>query len=206
MPVTAKISTVIAPQSIETIGVRIAEILSAEFTRQRQLSTSNPAINRVWLERFNTWDANEYPAVNVNLHKADYTTQDARRTNVEYLYNIDVYTAASTSGTVSWGDTTSMQLMMRIIGMARAIIKDSAWATLGFNPGTIGSVMVEKVIIGDKSTSVDAVAGAVGRLQVRVSAVEANGLSSSVPLELSHTTFKLNSTENGFYIETDTTE
>ena len=202
MSVSPKLQTLIPAQSFETIAIRIGEILFAELKRQHVLSASNPDIQKVWVERFAGFDSpNDFPTVNVNFAKGAYANQTPVKADGQYTYNIDVYTNAQASGATQWADQKAASEMLKIMGMIRSILSYPGWCTLGFSPGLIGHVTISSIKVADRSTTVDALASTIGRIQLEVSARETNELENSVPLQSAATVIKIGSSDKGFFIE-----
>lgn len=197
----ALINSVIAPQYFEGVRDAIAALLAVELANQHVLNPDYPDVQKVWVERFITPDADtEFPLVNVTFQKVDYSNKNPRSTDGAYLFNIDVYTMSGATGATEWGDKTAMFEMQKIMGLIRSILSHPAYSTLGLPKGKIGHT-VTRMYVGDKQTSIDALCGVVGRVQFEVKCLEEVSLMSSELLEQWRGTIFIKETEDGFYFE-----
>lgn len=200
---TAQFTASIAEQNFELIRDQIGLVLGTEFANQYVLNNAYPNINKIWIERFIVFNSEtEVPAINVTVARGDYSGQTAKKADGTYMYNVDVYTSAPTTDLNGPGDQYAMVTMNKIIGMARAILSNPIYRTLGLEPGIITNVKVERFFVGDKSSVTDALSNVVGRLQFMVKAVESEALYGiAVPLNEICTHAVLKQDVAGFYYD-----
>lgn len=198
----AQIRSSIPPQAFEQIRDRIAEILLTEFAYQYQLNNAYPAIEKIWVERFIVFNSDtEVPTINVNLDRGEYSGQSQVKADGDYVFNIDIYTSAPSDAENGPGDQYAMVTMNKIAGMVRAILSSPVYSLLGFAPGLIARSTVERIYIGDKSTVKDALSDVVGRVQLRVQAIEVVEDAETVELQMATTTVTMSASTEGFYYE-----
>ena len=200
----AIIPSLISPQNFELARAQICAILALELANQATLDAPYPAITKVWEERCIAFDADtEFPAINVSLHKGDYSNSDVRKADGKYLFNIDVYIDAPTSDNGGPGDQRAMYWLTKIVGVVRTILMWPKYRqTLLLPPGTlVGFNNVDRFFLGDRTTVADALSSVVGRVQYAVGAIETVGLSEAAALTLSTTKVYLHETDQGFYYE-----
>lgn len=200
----AKITQEIAPQSYELARDKIVQILQVEMQGQYALNNSNPNIQQVWCERFVSFDETEFPAINVNIARGEYSNANQRKADGWYTINIDVYTTAQTTDDAR-ADKAAMLLMHKIVGMCRAILSSPVYNILDLPVGIVGRTAVDKFFVGAKSQDSvpDALSSVVGRLQFNVLAIENVQLAESAALELATTVVRLNASPYGYYYGVD---
>ncbi len=146
MALTAVINTAIRPSNYEIIRDRIAEILGLEFTLQK--ASFNLPVElcpaKIDTERFLNVDENDFPVVIVRMVKGLYLDEDGRQTKDSggtrigtYRFYVDVYTG-SPSNANYFGDEIATKNLQRMMGIIMAILEDTRYSTLGFDPKTSG--------------------------------------------------------------------
>ena len=145
MPLTAIIGTAIGQSNYEIIRDQITAILAVEFALQKA-SFGLPAdlLPTFKTERYINIDESEFPIVNTRMFTGSYLDEDGRPTADSsgnrfgtYRYYIDVYTG-SPSNNDSFGDELAAKALQRIIGIVMAILEDTRYSTLGFDPEASG--------------------------------------------------------------------
>ena len=172
----AKINTIIPTQNYELIRDRIAIILADEFQNQLFLTYDVDVDPVIFVERSNPFDKEELPAVNVSMAVGNFANKNLGSSDGTYQFNIDFYTR-SKSNAATGGDIISTKKLHRMIGMARYILEDPIYKTLGFNPGFIMHTICTEIIIKQLDKD-DATNTAMGRLIFTVKANESNRLLS----------------------------
>lgn len=195
----AKILQQIPQQGFEVVCARIAEILAEEFAHQYAVYLGlNPT---VWLERSIPFDETEYPAINVALDHGDYSGATVKKVDGEYVFNVDCYTAAPTSG-VNGGDKLSALNLHKILGMCRSILQNPCYRTLGIAAPFLAAVSVNGIRIAAPSNVQDAISTGIGRLEVKMQMPETVELQKGIIIGGSDTTVKLALTDQGYkYID-----
>lgn len=191
----ALITTVIGKQAFELIRDRIASILVLELSNQVVLGTDvvNPSI---WTERLIPFNNSELPALNVNMSSGGFSGQTIIQSNGTYLFNIDCYVKAPSTG-YDDGDVTAMLLLQRLIGVCRAILEASQYKTLDFPPPFISSRHAQAINISTPKTE-DSESVAMGRLTFEVKAVETAEVLDAILLVANYTQVKISLTNKGY--------
>lgn len=193
----------IPPQQFEVILQMLAAILDTEFGNQFSLDDSYPNINKVWIERVYSFDTEtELPTINIGLRKGDYDNADLLKQEGTYVFNIDVYTMASTSELNGPGDQYSIILMEKIMGMIRAILSFQGYNMPGIvSPNSNGMEVISMAIL-DKATVKDALSTMVGRVQLMVKCEEENQIfETGTVINESTTSVKVNGSIYGFFTD-----
>jgi hypothetical protein len=202
----ALITGIIPSQNFELIRDRIGAILSLELGNQYQLSNpKNEAINikQVWVERCTVFDGNiELPTINVGVDHGVYGNGNMFKTDGTYCYNIDIYTNAPSSQTTGPGDQYAMKNMSKIAGMVRYILSNPAYKTLGFDPGIVNGIKVDKFYITDRKQVPDALQDVIGRIEFTVKCIETvDTFQNGADLTLVTTKTLLEDPTYGFYYQ-----
>lgn len=162
----------IPSQNYELIRDRIGAILATEIAYQASLDTTLEVPSKIDIERFIPYNADtEFPAINVNFWKGEYGNTDVRKTEGTYYFNIDCYADSPNVGTVR-GDKLATAKLQRIMGLVRAILKNPAYITLGFVADVIGQVEIQGIYVANKSIVPDALNETVGRVILKIRALE----------------------------------
>lgn len=193
------INTVIGPQAFEIVRDRVGRILADEFDNQFQI-TYDPALRvQVWIERFLQFDKTELPSICIGLVEGSFDGQDALQHNGTYRIYIDAYVNAKSSDKDP-GDQKAMIKLHRLLGVARAIIMDPRYITLGFavRPGFIMNRHFETIQIeSPRQKEHDAGSSVMGRLVLSVKVPEITATIQPVNIKDLWTTVKLADTEKG---------
>lgn len=191
----ALITTVIGKQAFELIRDRIASILVLELSNQVVLGTD--VVNAsIWTERLIPFSNSELPALNVNMSSGGFSGQTIIQSNGTYLFNIDCYVKAPSTGDDD-GDVTAMLLLQRLIGVCRAILEASQYKTLDFPPPFISSRHAQAINISTPKTE-DSESVAMGRLTFEVKAVETAEVLDAILLVANYTQVKISLTNKGY--------
>jgi hypothetical protein len=203
----ALINGIIPQQNFELIRDRIGAILALELANQYDLDNTFPLPQSIDIERFIPYDADqEFPAINVNFWKGEYSNTTQIKTEGTYYFNVDCYADSPTIGT-NRGDNLSSAKLQRIMGACRAILKNPVYLTLGFQPNVngisvIGRCEVQGMYVANKSIVPDALNETVGRVIVKILALETVNLIDSANFAQEVTTsLKINNSTKGYFFD-----
>ena len=193
----AKITTAIPLQSFEIVRNRIGEILKEEFHNQSVLDGNNKDIDpEVYLERLVPFDKTDLPVINVALATGTLEEHTAKQSNATYTYYIEAYTRAASNDN-NYGDVLAMFKLHRLLGIARAILEDTRYITLGFmNPFIIRRYVSEIVVGGIGKDELENVV--IGRLSLVVQVPEGVALPQPRTMDGFTTQVKLELTDKGY--------
>ena len=195
----AEIDYIIPQQAYEIIREQIAKIVAVEFQNQLNLRGVLGVNFKTFVDRFAKIDIIDTPCVNVSFDRADYDKNDPSSSQGTFIYNLDFYIAASSSGGLR-ADTYAAMTVQTALGWLRAIFQDSRYIRLGFPPGLIGSRAVKSIQIAAPEQAIDAQTLTMGRLILEVSATETNGgISQFVLLKDNFTKALLFDTKQGYF-------
>lgn len=196
----SKITAKITRQGWEYIRDRIAEILADELNAQVTMDYPSVDIDaQVWVERTNSFDKTELPAINVSLATGSWENKNQGSQDGTYIFNIDCYALAKTKGADS-GDTLSAIKVQRLLGICRYILEDPIYKTLGFEPPFIMRTGCKDVNIASPPNE-DEKNVAMGRITFSVTANEKNQLLVPKLIAGYKTQIKVNGTDEGYLYE-----
>ena len=198
----AVIDGIIPAQAFETVRNRIAVILGDELEGQLVLAGDYDNDAEVYVERFVAFDKTELPCINVALDRGSYDGQVQGQSDGTYLFNVDVYHHAKTTGTDNdeRGDTLAMLKLSRLMGICRAILENPKYKTLAFTPPFVINRHVVSIAIANVDNK-DAVNAVMGRLVVSVKVPETTEVITPGEIEGMDTTVKLVLTDKGYRYE-----
>lgn len=192
------IPVIIPPQSFEVVRDRLGAILADELGFQSVLAGNDPEINAtVWAERVVPFGITEMPACNVMLARGELGGHTAIQTDGTYMYYVDVYSRAKTSA-AQQGDSTAILRVHRLLGMVRAILENSRYKTLGFNPPFVMNRHCREMFVADPGQQ-DAMSTCMGRIVVVVKVPETTELIQPVLIAGYDTQVKLEETDKGYF-------
>lgn len=194
------IDGIIQPQAFEQIRDKIAQILLEEFQNQYTL-TGDPELDlkKVYVERFVPFDYTELPCLNVGLERGDYQNQHQGYADADYRFFVEVLMKAHTSSTYR-GDTKARMKVHKVLGVARAIIENPVYKTLGFAPGVIRHREIESFVFAEP-TKMDQEDCTMSRIALVVKCIETTSLLDVGLIHQNYTTVKLGETDKGYYWE-----
>ncbi len=185
---SSKIVGLIPRQGFELIRDRICQILSEEFEMQLILGGDYDL-------RF---DKTELPSINVGLERGDEESSHQGQSEWTYRYWIEINTRGENEDD-SRGDTQSKIKVQKIMGIARAILENPVYKTLGFPAGQlIRHRHVESYVFAEP-TKQDADNCTMARMILVVKSIETTELLEAKLLSNWNTTVKLHETEKGYY-------
>lgn len=196
-----KILTGILPRSFEVIRDRIGEILAEELPSQATLLTEPDLDVKVWVERFVPFDKEELPAINVLFNRGDYGNTNIRSQHADFNFEIHLHSKAKSSAT-DRGDVLSMEKLQRLIGVCQAILMDSSYIRLAFDPPTVAPLIsgreVKSIETFSGTDNKDAESVAMGRIILSVLATDTVEFKPSTVLGGYETSVKLGLTDKGY--------
>lgn len=196
----ALINGIIPTAKFELIRDRIGQILVTEFANQAFLTGNNELKPAVYSERFIPVDKTEPPVVNVCFASGTYDNKNVKSVDGNYIYNLDFYTSAKSAGGET-GDTAATKKLHRLMAVARAIIENPRYRTLGYNAPFNCNIGVNDIQVSDPS-SIDSTHKVQGRLTVSVRVPETVELIDNMPLlSTSLTQVQLFDTDKGYRYE-----
>lgn len=162
----ALINGIIPTSKFELIRDRIGQILVTEFVNQAALTGDSDLNVSVYSERFIPIDKTEPPLINVCFASGTYDNKNIKSVDGNYIYNIDFYTVAKTTNEQS-GDTAATKKLHRLMAIARAIIENPRYRTLGYDAPFNCNIAVSSIMVSDP-VGVDSTHKVQGRLTVSV--------------------------------------
>lgn len=193
----SKLDLIIPVQGVELIRDRIATVLKDEIANQIVLGADTEIDAAVFVERIVSIDKSEMPLINILFSRTSYDNNTAINADGENTYHIDVYTKAkATVG--KRADNTSMERLMRILGVCRSILESPHYLTLGFAPPFIMSTRVATIDISDPRDNQDGSNTNMGRLVFMVDAVEVTEEILPRVAEGYDTTVTIEETDQGY--------
>lgn len=181
----------------EQITVRLLEILSPELANQ------GITID-LWMERFIPFSESELPAVNISFVGGVHEQSTQQYDVYTHSYNIDVYVAKdnelNNSIVLKRGDVLSRLELKKILGIIRAILSNSLYRRLNFEPGLIQTTKLPNIDIaeGDAKNGLDGANISMGRLLYSAKAVEQTILEEGILIGGSDIVSKLEETDKGY--------
>jgi hypothetical protein len=135
--------------------------------------------------------------VNVSFNGGPYTNQHQGSSAADYTYHIDCYTYAVGTNADADADSTAQVKLHRMLAVCRAILEDTQYKTLAFNPGLISYRQITQVQIG-KPDRMDTTNATFGRLTLLVKTIESVALLPTIALGGIDTHVTLEETTLGF--------
>jgi hypothetical protein len=195
----AKLLGAVPRQNFELIRDKVAQILIEEFQAQLIYSGDYDLdLNGVFIERLVPFSHTELPALNIGLERGDEESSHQGQSEWTYRYFIETNTKGKTDDD-NRGDTLAKMMSQKIMGVARAILENPAYVTLGFPRGQLIRHRHIESFVFAESTRQDAENTNMARMILVVKTVEKTELKDTVPLLESNTTVKLFETSKGFY-------
>lgn len=193
----SKIKGIIPKQNFEFIKEQIAIIIADEIDNQFVL-TSNPDFKVVgYLDRNTPFSHAELPATSVTFDDSNWTNEHLGSATGMYLFSIDsIYKAKTTDA--ERGDRLAKMKSDRLAGMIAYILRDPIYKTLGFPPGFIGNVSVNRIVGGMPAKEPDAENVSISRVFILVKAQESNELLEPTVLEEFLTEVRIENTDKGY--------
>lgn len=198
---SAVITEPIPQQNFELVNAQLGAIVKLELDNQKALHAANlPNDHEVYLERDVPYDQSEDVVAMVSFDNSNYEQQQASGQSGPCIYNIDLY-GQSKYKPESRGDELAGRLVQRYLGMVRYILSSTKYNTLGFQPGFVGGVNVQRIQMYQNEGHQDARSVRMGRLVVGVRVYEGQQLWDGVNLNVHNTQVKLDLTDKGYKYE-----
>lgn len=196
----AQINYIIPPQKYELARNRIGEILIDEFDNQLLLTGNYDLDIKVDVEGQNPYyDKVELPAINVSLLNGGFGNKNQGSVDGNYIYAIDAFTSAKTTNTMK-GDKLSTFKLHKLLGIARAILEDPKYKTLGYVPGFVMRTGFTNIDIMEIKKD-DALNTIGGRLLFAVSLNEITALGVPRLIDGYETRVKISNTDQGYFYQ-----
>lgn len=203
-PIMSLISGEIGVQGFERVTDRVAEILADEFANQVDITSDEDINLTVWLERFWAFDSNELPAINVSVRSGQLDNHNQGSTDGTYLIDIECHTKAADGDEGDelvkddGGDSRAKIKLRKIMGVARAILENPVYKTLGFEPPFIMNRRVINIEISNMEGR-DLKNIAAGTVVLEVRCQETTDLIEPSLIAGYETTVTLDESEKGYF-------
>ena len=142
----SKLNFIIPPEGFEYCRNRIAEILADEIGNQF-VYTGDAELSSVLIsmEGDIPYDKIEVikTVIGVSLGQTVYGAAHAGNHSADYTFFLDVHTGAKTTSSQA-GDAKAAIRAQRFAGLIRSILENPQYRTLGYAPGFISRVSMEK--------------------------------------------------------------
>jgi hypothetical protein len=201
MPVLPKIDAIIPAANFELIRDQIGAVLLLEIGNQKVLDPTFQQPNKIWVERFVPFNANEFPAINVRFQNGPYDerSREEKQVHAIYTYFIDIsFIAKSKNGEP--GDqlaTVALHKMMRVV---RAILANPNYDTLGFARPFNKRAWVNSIEVFEPMEFADSTNQINGRVEYCIEVPEYVAVPAGTNLLNEITTqVKLNNSEKGYF-------
>lgn len=192
------ITEVIPVQNFEFISKKIGEILKVELENQKLLQGFEDPVN-VFHERLENFDPSDIMMINVMLDGQNDNANSQKITQGNTSFNVDFY-AAGKARQGKHGGADSGARLQRFLGMAKYILTDARYRTLGYEPGFIGGVYVDNIQTATLTEN-NANFAAFARMSVSVRLSESHQMEQGTALTNAITGIKLEETEKGYKYE-----
>lgn len=188
----------IPQQGFEKVRNRIGEIITEEIANQLILAGVPPTFrHEVFVERFARIDRAEGLVLNVTFVKGDLQNEDISSSQFLYTFNVDAYIGAKWNANVR-GDTGGAISLQTVLGWVRAIIRDTRYKTLAFQPPFVLRRTVPLIQVATPDQFKDTLATQMGRVTVEVLLSETEGEPTPLNIGGWITNVKLYETDLGY--------
>lgn len=192
------INGVIPIQNFFLVRDKIATILGSEFENQEYLTGDKDLEITVQAGRSRAIDKTEIPFINVMIGRMSFDNSNQGQDDNTVTYYVDVY-AKSKASAEKAGDLSAADKLNKMISVARVILVNPIYSTLGFEPGFIGYRTIREVEFSDPNNNKDGVVTQMARIVFDVKMLEtAKTYQEFVRVNSSHTTVKISDTEKGY--------
>jgi len=200
------IDGIIPNQKFSIVRDKIADILSSEFENQEYLTGDADLAVTVQAGRSRAIDKTEVPFINVMIGRMSFDNSNQGQDDNLVTYYIDVYAKAKASAEKA-GDLSASDKLLKYLSVARVILNNPLYRTLGFAPGFIGMRTIRDIEMEDPQNTHDAVVTQRARILFDVKMLEtADTYQEFVQVGSSHTQVKLGDTEKGYRYEYEKAE
>lgn len=193
--------------ALELIRDQIASVLLSEIAMQSTLyATEDPALSTLlanttlWSERFEPFNDNELPAMQLFFFNADYDNKHQHSKRGTYQYYIDLFTSARSTSAALASQIASRDAH-RIMMIVNDILEDPHYYNLGF-PTSADPIVQGTEVVSIKRTEEENTSSALGAMMYRlifeVRATETTLTISGVPLLENSVTVRIDETDLGY--------
>lgn len=210
--INPRIDAPIALSRFVEIRDRLAEILVCEFEEQKNQQTDPEIIEilnntHFYAERFHPLNESEMIGIALYLFRVVYDNQNSQASRGMHDFFLDIYgrhpaTEDADGTNREDGDKNNAVQLQVVITLIRAILEDSRWIRLGFDP-SLGETFIEgheieSIQRTEPRDNKDAGNILMYRVVFKVRAVENTRALEGIPLGLATTTVKLQDTDQGY--------
>lgn len=195
----ALITEIIPQQGFEIVRDRLGAILFTEISNQITLQSLDDTFE-CYIDRSTAYDKSEDVMINVYANSAAYSGQNQVGSQEDITCFVDIFAGAKQT-LITTGDTKSLSVLDKYLGMCRYILASTKYKTLDFPYGFVTRVYVENWQKDDNYGREQADFIRMARLTVSVVCAESQGMWEGVPLSGIDTTIKLGQTELGYRLE-----
>lgn len=183
----------------ELIRDRLGLILAQELATQAQLDYNDVlfSLPDVYIERYIPFNHTEMPAINVMVAQGEYTQETQETQDGTWTFYVDGYQKA-TDEDGQRGDQYAAMRLQRLMGVCQAIIMDSRFKTLLFEPGAISNRRVVSIMMADPTKAMEATNAVMARMTVEVRVSDDVELVDSIALADYATQAQLSDTAIGY--------
>lgn len=190
------ITEIIPIQNFEIVKNKVEVILFTELINQKKLQCKEIDIE-VFTERQQPYSNGEDVVVNVSLNNIPYSGIDAKNTNGNLIFNIDVY-AGGFATLDNDGNKVSRSKLELITGWIRYILSSTKYNTLGLPKGIIGGTYVDSIQFDDNYGNQEANFIRMARIQFSVRVIENQEMWQGIELQGNDTVIKIHDSEKGY--------
>lgn len=189
----------ISSREWELIRDRVGLILAQELATQAQLDYDDSifTLPDVFIERYTPFNHTELPAVNVMVADGSYTQETQQTQDGTWTIYIDAYQKGKDADGQR-GDNLAMVKLHRLVGMMQAILMDSRFKTLLFEPGSISNRRVTSIKMADPTKAMEASNSVMARIELEVRVSDNVELVDAIPLADYATIAKMSDTGLGY--------
>lgn len=193
------IDGLIPQQNFELVRDRIGSILATEFGAQKVLSGNDNFYNiTVETGRTSAINYSEMPYINVMTGRMNFDNSNQGQDDNLVTYYVDVY-AKSKATQTKGADVTASTLLLKYLGVVRAILVNPLYSTLSFEPGIIMSRQISDIQFQDPKELKNSVTTQMARIVYEVRMIEtAETYQDFETVNSSYTTVKIGQTEQGY--------
>ncbi len=137
-----KIQNIIGKRNFEHARDAIGAILFIELDNQATIQEDETIRANVWVNRISVFDQSELPAINVRIAALNFQDKYQGGATGEDRFIIDLSVRDK-------DESKSLMICQKIAGIIHAILEDSQYKTLGFNPPFNNSSIVSSMQFSD---------------------------------------------------------
>lgn len=147
-----KIQNIIGKRNFEHARDAIGAILFVELDSQADIHQDETIRANVWINRIKPFDKSELPAINVRIATLSFENKYQGCATGEDRFIIDLSVRDK-------DESKSLMICQKIAGIIHAILEDSQYKTLGFNPpfnnnSIVSSMQFSDILPGQDATNI----------------------------------------------------